>query len=122
MRRLALVPIVLVAGLLTGCSQVAQMAGDAAGVPVDEVCATFDDAYGQYESALGQGEATEEQVKSARDQLVTTLDGAADDVGGQLGDLIRSGSQQLAGIDDLQSPEAIEAVEQLKDSVSTFCG
>lgn len=123
MRRLAALPIIFATGLLlAGCSQVAQFAGEAAGVPVDEVCQTFDSAYGQYESLLAQGNATEQQVESARDDLVATLDGAADDVGGQLGDLIRSGSEQLAGVSDLQSPEAIAAVEQLKESVSAFCG
>lgn len=122
MRRITVIPILLAAVLLAGCSQVAQIAGEAAGVPVEEVCTTFDDAYGQYETLLDQGDATEAEVESARDDLVATLDGLADDVGGELGDLIRSGSEQLAGVDDLRSPEAVEAVEQVRDSVATFCG
>lgn len=121
MRRLVILPLVLVAGLLTGCSQVSQLAGDVVGVPVEETCATIDEAYGHYESAIDQGGATEEQLEAARDDLVSTLNGLADDVDGQLGDLIRSGAQQLGEATDLQSPETIEAIEQLKESVSAFC-
>ncbi|GAB3601121.1 hypothetical protein [Microbacterium tumbae] len=121
MRRLALVPLLAV-GLLAGCSQVAQIAGDAVGIPMEEICATFDDAYARYEALLETGEATEEQVEAARDDLVTTLDGVADDVGGRIGDAIGAGAEQLAGATDLQSPEAIEVVEQVKSSVDAFCG
>lgn len=122
MRRLVVLPLVFVALLLAGCSQVTQFAGDVVGVPVEETCATIDEAYGQYQAVIDQGGATEEQVEAARDDLVTTLNGLADDVDGQLGDLIRSGAQQLGEATDLQSPETVEAIEQLKDSASAFCG
>lgn len=90
-------------------------------VSVHATCTTIDDAYGQYQKLLHQGGASAEQVDAARDQLVVTLDGLADDVDGQLGDLIRSGAQQIGGMTDMQAPETIEAVDQLKDSVSAFC-
>jgi hypothetical protein len=122
MRRIVLLLLVLAAGLLAGCSQVAQVAGDALGVDVEATCATIDDAYGQYQTLLDQGAASAEQVDAARDQLVTTLDTLAADVDGQLGDLISSGAKQIGGMTDLQAPETIEAVDQLKDSVSAFCG
>ncbi|MGO2049645.1 MAG: hypothetical protein ACTH2E_04190, partial [Microbacterium sp.] len=116
------VPLVLAAGLLVaGCSQVAQVAGDARGVDVQETCTTIDDAYAQYQTLLDQGGASAEQVDSARDELVTTLDTLAEDVDGQLGDLIESGAQQISGLSDLQAPETIEAIDQLKDSLSAFC-
>ncbi|WP_221585012.1 hypothetical protein [Microbacterium sp. G2-8] len=121
MRRLAIIPLFAVV-LLAGCSQVTQFAGDTAGVPVEKICTTFDDAYAQYETLLDQGDATEAQVQAARDDLVTTLEDLADDVGGQIGDVIRTNADRLAGAGDLQSPEAIEAVEQASDSVSAFCG
>ncbi|MGO2931407.1 hypothetical protein [Microbacterium sp.] len=122
MRRIVFVPLVLAAGLLVaGCSQVAQVAGDALGVDVQETCTTIDDAYAQYQTLLDQGGASAEQVDSARDELVTTLDTLAEDVDGQLGDLIESGAQQISGLSDLQAPETIEAIDQLKDSLSAFC-
>ena len=123
MRRIVIVPLVLATGLLvSGCSQVAQIAGDAMGVDVEATCTTIDDAYAQYQTLLDQGGASAEQVDAARDELVTTLDTLAADVDGQLGDLISSGAQQIGGMTDLQAPETIEAIDQLKDSVSTFCG
>lgn len=121
MRRIVILPLVLAAGLLVGCAQVAQVAGDALGVDVDATCTTIDDAYEQYQTLLDQGGASAQQVAAARDQLVVTLDSLADDVDGQLGDLIRSGAQQIGGMTDMQAPETIEAVDQLKDSVSAFC-
>jgi hypothetical protein len=122
MRRFALVPLVLLTGILAGCSQVTHVAGDALGIPVEETCTTLDGAYDQYQSLIAQGGATEEQVAAARDELVASLNGLADDVDGQLGDLVRSGADQLSGMADLQSPETIEAIEQLRDSVEAFCG
>lgn len=123
MRRIVIIPLVLASGLLlAGCSQVAQVAGDALGVDVEATCTTIDDAYAQYQTLLDQGGASAEQVDAARDQLVTTLDGLASDVDGQLGDLISSGAQQIGGMTDLQAPETIEAIDQLKGSVSAFCG
>jgi len=122
MRRIVILPLVLAAGfLLAGCSQVAQVAGDALGVDVEATCTTIDDAYEQYQTLLDQGGASAEQVDAARDQLVVTLDGLAADVDGQLGDLISSGAQQIGGMTDLQAPETIEAIDQLKVSISTFC-
>ncbi|CNL41235.1 Uncharacterised protein [Mycobacterium tuberculosis] len=41
---------------------------------------------------------------------------------GQLGDLIRSGADQLGGMTDLQAPETVEAIERLHDGLSSFCG
>ncbi|GGD86060.1 hypothetical protein [Microbacterium murale] len=123
MRRFVIVPLVLAAGiLLAGCSQVAQVAGDALGVDVEATCTTIDDAYAQYQTLLDQGGASAEQVDAARDELVTTLDTLAADVDGQLGDLISSGAQQIGGMTDLQAPETIEAIDQLKESTSAFCG
>lgn len=122
MRRIVVLPLLLVAGLLAGCSQVTQIAGDVVGVPVEETCTTIDDAYAQYQSVIDQGGATEEQLDAARDDLVVTLNGLADDVDGQIGDLIRSGAQQLGEVTDLQAPETVEAIEQLKESASAFCG
>jgi hypothetical protein len=123
MRRFVIVPLVLTAGiLLAGCSQVAQVAGDALGVDVEATCTTIDDAYAQYQTLLDQGGASAEQVDAARDELVTTLDTLAADVDGQLGDLISSGAQQIGGMTDLQAPETIEAIDQLKESASAFCG
>ena len=122
MRRIVVVPLVLVVGLLAGCAQVTQMAGDALGVDVQATCTTIDDAYAQYRTLLDQGGATAEQVDAARDDLVATLDGLAADVDGQLGDVIRSGATQIGGMSDLQAPETIDAVDQLKDSISAFCG
>ena len=122
MRRIVVLPLLLVAGLLAGCSQVTQIAGDVVGVPVEETCTTIDDAYAQYQSVIDQGGATEEQLDAARDELVGTLNGLADDVDGQIGDVIRSGAQQLGEVTDLQAPETVEAIEQLKQSASAFCG
>lgn len=122
MRRIVIIPLLLAAGLLAGCSQVAQVAGDAMGVDVEATCTTIDDAYAQYQTLLDQGGASAEQVDAARDELVTTLDTLATDVDGQLGDLISSGAQQIGGMTDLQAPETIEAIDQLKESASAFCG
>ncbi len=122
MRRIVIVPLLLAAGLLAGCSQVAQVAGDAMGVDVEAACTTIDDAYAQYQTLLDQGGASAEQIDAARDELVTTLDTLATDVDGQLGDLISSGAQQIGGMTDLQAPETIEAIDQLKASASAFCG
>lgn len=121
MRRIVLIPVVLAVGFLAGCSQVAQVAGDALGVDVQATCTTLDDAYGQYQTLLDQGGASAEQLDVARGELVTTLDTLAADVDGQLGDLIRSGAQQIDGMADLQAPETIEAIDQLKESASAFC-
>lgn len=123
MRRLLVLPLVLAAGfLVAGCSQVTQLAGDALGVDVQATCATIDDAYGQYQALLDQGEVSAEQADAARDQLVASLDGLADGVDGALGDAIRSGAEKISGMTDLQAPETVEAVEQLKESASAFCG
>ncbi|WP_431790476.1 hypothetical protein [Microbacterium paraoxydans] len=122
MRRIALVPLLLAVGLLAGCAQVTQVAGDAFGVPVAETCTTIDDAYAQYQALLEQGDVSAEQVDAARDDLVATLDGVADGMDGQLGDLIRSGADQLGGMTDLQAPETVEAIERLHEGLSSFCG
>ena len=71
---------------------------------------------------VGQGEISAEQADAARDELVASLEGLAANVDGQLGDLIRSGATQIGGMTDLQAPETVEAIEQLKDSASAFCG
>ncbi len=122
MRRVLLVPLVLAIGLLAGCAQVTQMAGDAVGVDVGATCTTIDEAYAHYRSLLDQGQVSAEQADAARDELVATMDGVASDVDGQLGDLIRSTADRIAGMTDLQAPESVAAVEQLKDAVSAFCG
>ncbi|WP_226531271.1 hypothetical protein [Microbacterium paraoxydans] len=123
MRRLLVLPLVLTAGfLVAGCSQVTQLAGDALGVDVPATCATIDDAYGQYQTLLAQGEVSAEQADAARDQLVSSLDSLAANVDGQLGDLIRSGAEKIGGMTDLRAPETVDAIEQLKDSTSAFCG
>ncbi|HLT68271.1 MAG TPA: hypothetical protein VKZ73_10445 [Microbacterium sp.] len=122
MRRLTLLVPVLSVGLLAGCSQITQAAGEAVGIPVGEICSTADDAYSQYQALLEQGDATEEQVDQARDDLVATLEGVADEVGGEIGDLIGQNADRLADATNLQAPETIEAVEQARDSVQTFCG
>lgn len=122
MRRIAFVPTLLAIGVLAGCTQVTQFAGDVAGVDVVQMCASFDDAYAKYEGLLEKGDATADQVVSTRDDLVTTLEGIADDIGGQAGELIRSNAQRLAETADLQSPATIDAVEQVKTSLDPFCG
>lgn len=123
MRRIVVLPLVLAVGLLAaGCSQVTQMAGDALGVDVQATCTTIDEAYAQYQALLDQGDVSVEQAEAARDDLVASLDGLAADVDGQLGDLIRSGAEQIGGMADLQSPETVEAIDQLKDSTAAFCG
>ena len=122
MRRIAVVPLLFAIGLLAGCSQVAQFAGDATGVDVEQLCGSVDSVYDQYQGMLDQGDASAEQVTAARDGLVGTLDGVADDVGGPAGDLIRSSAQQLADVPGPDLPEAIEAIEQLKNSLEPFCG
>jgi len=122
MRRIVVLPLVLAAGLLAGCSQVTQMAGDALGVDVQATCTTIDDAYAQYRTLLDQGAVSAEQADAARDDLVASLDGIAANVDGKLGDVIRSGAERIGGMSDLQAPETIEAIDQLKDSVSAFCG
>lgn len=122
MRRILVVPLLLAAGLLAGCAQVTQAAGDALGVDVQGTCTTIDEAYAQYQTLLDQGGASAEQVDAARDDLVATLDRVAADVDGQLGDVISGAADQLGGMTDLQAPETVEAVEQLHDSLSAFCG
>lgn len=123
MRRILVLQLVLAAGLvLAGCSQVTQMAGDALGVDVQAACTTIDDAYGQYQTLLDQGELSAEQADAARDDLVASLNGLAENTDGQLGDLIRSGAEKIGGMTDLQAPETVEAIEQLKNSASAFCG
>lgn len=120
MRRFAVLPLLAI-GLLAGCSQVAQLAGEATGVDVEQVCSSVDGAYSQYQGMLDQGDASAEQIAEARDGLVSTLDGAADDLDGPAGDLIRSSAQRLAETSAPDVPEAIEAIEQLKDSLEPFC-
>lgn len=122
MRRIIVLPLVLAAGLLAGCSQVTQLAGDALGVDVQAACTSIDEAYGQYQVLLEQGDVSAAQADAARDELVSSLEGLASNVDGQLGDLIRSAAEQIGGMTDLQAPETIEAIEQLKDSASAFCG
>lgn len=100
----------------------AQFAGEATGVDVDQVCGSVDSVYNQYQGMLDQGEVSTQQIDEARDGLASTLDGVADDVGGPTGDLIRSSARQLADAAAPDVPEAIEAVEQLKDSLEPFCG
>lgn len=121
MRRFTLIPILLAGSLFVGCAQVAQVAGEAVGIPVDEICTTFDGAYTQYETLLAQGDATEEQLAAARDTFVGELEQLADTVDGQLGDVIRDNAQRLAESADLQAPATIEAVEQIRDTVGAFC-
>ncbi|GAA4782602.1 hypothetical protein [Microbacterium gilvum] len=124
MRRpaLAVVLALLAASSLAGCAQATQAAGEALGIPVAELCATADDAYAQYQALLEQGATTEEQLSAGRDDLVATLEGLADDLGGQVGDLVRANAEQLAQTSDLRAPETIEAVEQAKSSVDALCG
>ncbi|WP_324013621.1 hypothetical protein [Microbacterium sp. JZ37] len=121
MRRLAILPLLAV-GLLAGCAQAADIAGDALGVPVDEICTTADAAYAQYQAILEQGDVTAEQADVARDDLVATLERLADDVGGQPGELIRANAEQLSQVSDLTAPETVEAVEQAKGALTTLCG
>ncbi|WP_156759363.1 hypothetical protein [Microbacterium karelineae] len=121
MRRLAILPVLAVT-LLAGCSQVTQFAGETVGVPVEKICTTFDDAYAQYETLLETGDATEEQVEAARDDLVAILEDLAEDVDGQVGDVIRTNAERLSETADIQSPDAVAAIEQARDSVSAFCG
>lgn len=121
MRRLAVLPLLAI-GLLAGCSQVTQMAGDALGVDVQQVCTTFDDVYAQYEGLLAQGDATAEQIATSRADLVSTLEGFADDIGGTPGDVIRDNAQKLTEVVDPQSPDAIAAIEKVKDSLDPLCG
>lgn len=120
MRRLAILPLLAVAAL-GGCTQVTQFAGDTLGVPVDEVCTTIDDAYGQYEALLDQGEASEEQLETARTKMVTNLEDLADDVGGEIGNVIRTNAERLADVPAPDSPETIETVERIRDSASAIC-
>ncbi|WP_091227193.1 hypothetical protein [Microbacterium sp. 3J1] len=122
MRRLVILPLLLAVGLLAGCAQVTQAAGDALGVDVQATCTAIDDAYGQYQTLLDQGGASAEQVDAARDELVATLDGLGSQVDGPLGDLVSSTAEQIGGMSDLQAPETIEAIDQLHDSLSAFCG
>lgn len=121
MRKLAILPLLAVL-VLGGCAQVTQFAGEAVGIPVDEVCATIDDAYENYEAMLEKGEVTEQQIASAHSDLVTKLEDLADDVGGEIGDMIRSNAERLADVSGPDSPEAIEAIENLHDSAAAFCG
>ena len=121
MRRLAVLPLLAV-GLLAGCSQVTQLAGEAVGVDVAQVCTSFDDVYTQYQSLLDQGEVSSDQLAASKSELVTTLESLADDLGEPAGDVIRSNAQKLADIPDLRSPEAIALVEQAKSAPDPFCG
>lgn len=113
---------ILAAGVLSGCAQIAQVAGDAVGVPVEQTCTAFDDAYSQYQSTLDQAGATAEQVTASKDALVTSLNGFADAVGGTAGDLIRANAQQLADATDVKAPEAVQAIEQIKSAIAPICG
>lgn len=108
--------------MLSGCSQIVQFAGDAAGVDVQQVCATADDAYTQYQRLLEQGDVTGAQVGEARDALVLQLEGIADGVGGTVGDFIRSNGQRLVDMGDVSVPEAIAAAEKAKSALDTLCG
>ncbi len=121
MRRLAVLPLLAV-GLLAGCSQVTQLAGEAVGVDVAQVCTSFDDVYTQYQSLLDQGEVSSDQLAASKSELVTTLESLADDLGEPAGEVIRSNAQKLADIPDLRSPEAIALVEQAKSATEPFCG
>lgn len=121
-RRLAVIVPVLALGLLTGCAQAAQFAGEAAGVPVDELCTSFDQAYSGYEDLLAQGDATAGQLDASREAFVGSLEKVADGLGGQAGDLIRTNARRLAESADLQAPESVELIEQLRSSVSVVCG
>lgn len=121
MRRLAVLPLLAV-GLLAGCSQVTQLAGEAVGVDVAQVCTSFDDVYTQYQSLLDQGEVSSDQLAASKSELVTTLESLADDLGEPAGEVIRSNAQKLADIPDLRSPEAIALVEQAKSATDPFCG
>lgn len=121
MRRIVVLPLLLAAGLLAGCAQATQLAGDALGVDVEATCVTIDDAYATYQTLLEQGDLTAGQADAARDQFVASLDGLAANVDGQLGEVIRAGSGQIGAMSDLQAPETVEAIEQLKDSLSAFC-
>lgn len=121
MRRLAVLPLLAV-GLLAGCSQVTQLAGEAVGVDVAQVCTSFDDVYTQYQSLLDQGEVSSDQLAASKSELVTTLESLADDLGEPAGEVIRSNAQKLAEIPDLRSPEAIALVEQAKSATDPFCG
>ncbi len=120
MRRLAILPLLAVVAL-GGCAQVTQFAGESLGVPVDEVCTTIDDAYESYETMLEKGEVTEQQIESAHADLVAKLEDLADDVGGEIGDVIRSNAEKFADVSGPDSPEAIEAVENLRNSAAAFC-
>lgn len=126
MRRIARVPVlavgVLAIGALTGCSSIAQLTGEALGVDVEQVCQSVDDMYAQYEGLLAQGDATAEDLAAARDGLVVTLEGVADDIGGQIGDVIRTNADRLANVADPNAPEAIRAIEQVKSSIEPLCG
>ncbi|OAN41387.1 hypothetical protein [Microbacterium sp. H83] len=121
MRRIVVLPLLLAIGLLGGCAQVTQAAGDALGVDVQQTCASIDDAYARYQALLDRGGASAEQVDAARDDLVASLDGLATQVDGPLGELVSSAAQQIGGMSDLQAPETIEAIDALRDSLSTFC-
>lgn len=52
---------------------------------------------------------------------MSTLERLAADIGGQAGDLISTNAQRLAAVEP-NAPEAIEAVEQVKNSLEPFCG
>lgn len=121
MRRLAVLPLLAV-GLLAGCSQVTQLAGEAVGVDVAQVCTSFEDVYTQYQSLLDQGEVSSDQLAASKSEIVTTLERLADDLGEPAGEVIRSNAQKLADVPDLRSPEAIALVEQAKSATDPFCG
>ncbi|NHI16695.1 hypothetical protein [Microbacterium excoecariae] len=120
MRRLALIPLLAVLSL-AGCAQAAQVAGDALGIDVAEICATADDAYDQYSALIDSGNATEAEIAAARDDLVATLETLAEDVGGSAGDMIADGADRLASARDLTSPDAIQAVEDAHDALGSIC-
>ncbi len=69
-----------------------------------------------------RGELSAEQADAARDDLVASLNGLAENTDGQLGELIRSGAEKIGGMTDLRHPRRVEAIEQLKNSASAFCG
>lgn len=125
MRRRAAVPLavlpLLSIGLLAGCSQVTQLAGEAVGVDVEQVCTSVDDVYTQYQGLLDQGDVSAEQLANSKSDIVTSLEGVADELGEPAGEVVRTNAQKLAELPDLRSPEAIALVEQAKSATDPFC-
>lgn len=117
----AVIPLLAI-GLLSGCSQLTQFAGEAVGVDVAQVCRSFDDVYSQYQALLDQGEVSADQLATSKGDLVSSLETLADDLGEPAGDVIRTNAQKLAEVGDLRSPEAIALVEQAKSATEPFCG